>query len=90
MSSLTRITCAAQLCFTVAVCPAVLCGNVKHELLSIIYAHMQYVLHKVVQQQVKQFCVCRVCLEFVTACLFVMRLKSVCPYHFSGWEEITE
>lgn len=51
---------------------------------------MQYVAHKVVQQQVRQFCVCHVCLEFVAACLFVMRLKSVCPYHFGGWEEITE
>lgn len=52
------------------------------------YKHINEV--RVVQLQVKQFCVCCVCLEFVAACLFVMRLKSVCPYHFSGREEITE
>lgn len=33
---------------------------------------------------------CVLFVEFVTACLFVVRLKSVCPYQFSGWEEITE
>lgn len=37
---LTRITCVAQLYFTVAVCPAVLRCNVKHDVLSIIYAHV--------------------------------------------------
>lgn len=34
--------------------------------------------------------VCSVCSEFVAVCLFVARLKSVCPYQFSGSEEITE
>lgn len=96
MSRLTGITCVAQLCFTVAVCPAALCCNVKHDLLSIIYAHVLHPKYQhinevgVVQVQVKQFFVCSVWLEFVTACLFVMRLKSVCPYQFIGWEEITE
>lgn len=37
-----------------------------------------------------QFCVCSVCLVFVAACLFVVGLKSICPYQCSGWEEITE
>lgn len=45
---------------------------------------------RVVEVQVKQFCVCSVCLVFVVACLFVLRLKSVCPYQCSGCEEITE
>lgn len=40
---LSPITCVAQLYFTVAVCPAVLCCNVKHGLLSIIYAHVQHI-----------------------------------------------
>lgn len=35
------------------------------------------------------FCLFSVCL-FVAACLFVVRLKSICPYQCSGWEEITE
>lgn len=48
------------------------------------YQHMKEV--RVVQLQV----LCLFRLDFVTVCLFVMRLKSVCPYQFSGWEEITE
>lgn len=44
---------------------------------------------RVVQLQVKDFYVYSVCLVFVTACLFVVKLKSVCPYQCSGLEEIT-
>lgn len=51
------------------------------------WQHMYEV--RVVQLQIKEFCVC-VCLVFVSACLFVVQLKSVCPYQCSGLEEITE
>lgn len=97
MFSLTRFTCVAQVCFKLSVCAAVLCFNVKHDLHGIIYVHVQRLPPEVSAHERSPSCTtasetvsCLLRLDFVTVCLFVMRLKSVCPYQFSGWEEITE